>query len=184
MSKDQKAFSVGKNIWSGWLIGHDYCICSTKGNNHQHGCANLHLQQLQPFIILEQPFKASSGKCLYTSPMLSTADLFEKTQSREAVQGSGSLDDGSHTGISRWWMDVCVSVCAVSFKWYIWFVSHVSILIYIVSAVQSAKQRTHWHMWCAMDIFSWWECTTVNLSCTNARFVFRVGKINIPIHKC
>ena len=25
---------------------------------------------------------------------------------------------------------------------------------------------------------------TVNLSRTNARFVFRVGKINIPIHKC
>jgi len=107
MSKDQKAFSVGKNVWSGWLIGHDYYICSTKGNNHQHGCPNLHLQ---PFIILEQPFKASSGKCLYTSPMLSTADLLKKTQSREAVKGSGFLDDGSHTGISRRWMDVCVCV--------------------------------------------------------------------------
>lgn len=141
MSKDQKAFSVGKNVWSGWLIGHDYYICSTKGNNHQHGCPNLHLQ---PFIILEQPFKASSGKCLYTSPMLSTADLLKKTQSREAVKGSGFLDDGSHTGISRRWMDT-------------YHVSHVSIYIYIqvVSAVQSAKQRTHWHMWCAMDIFSW-----------------------------
>lgn len=156
MSQDQKAFSVGKNVESGWLISHDYCICSTKGNNHQHGCPNLHLQ---PFIILEQPFKASSGKCLYTSPMLSTADLLKKTQSREAVKGSGFLDDGSHTGISRRWMDVCVCecLCRFSFKWYIYHVSHVSIYIYIqvVSAVQSAKQRTHWHMWCAMDIFSW-----------------------------
>ena len=81
--KKQKAFFVGKNVWPGWLTGHDYVLyIQHKGEQPSHGCPNLHLQPLEqrPGIQWKMPIYLAGVE--YCRPV-------EKTK-REAVKGSGS----------------------------------------------------------------------------------------------
>ncbi len=111
--KNKKHFLLAKTCGQvGWLVMTMYCIFSTKGNNHP--------MTVQTFTF--SPWssdQASSGKCLYTSPVLSTADLLKRPNVKPLRE---VVADGSHRYVeemvNHWLMisrDSCVSIYLYSY---------------------------------------------------------------------
>ena len=150
-----------------------YCIFSTKGNNHPMAAQTF---TFSPW----SSDQASSGKCLYTSPVLSTADLLKRPNVKPLRE---VVADGSHRYVeemvNRWLMisrDSRVSIYLYSYH------------IHTVCGSKSKTEDTLTHVVCNVYLFltgihNRQPCLSLRLFGTNARFVFRVGKINIPIHK-